>query len=259
MRYLWFALLGMVLAGCGSPAENDPGKNANPPAEGFRMEASDSRAVALADSVMVAMGGRSAWDRTRFLGWNFFGFRYLVWDKLKGRIRIDSPRDSLLYLVDLADESRGQVFRKGVPVEDQRLRDSLLQRGKSIWINDSYWLVMPFKLKDSGVTLKYLGRDTTQAGAPAFVLQLAFSEVGDTPQNKYHVYVDTGSYLVRQWAYFPQAEDEAPAFILPWDDYREYGGILLSGSRGERGLSDIKVLDATPEGAFSVLDPMLPI
>lgn len=116
---------------------------------------------------------------------------------------------------------------------------------------------MPFKLKDSGLTLKYLRQDTTQAGIPAYLLQLTFQEVGDTPENKYHVYVDTGSYLVRQWAYFPRAGDEEPAFVTPWDDYRQYGAILLSGNRGKRALADIKVLENVPEGAFSSLEFML--
>ena len=45
---------------------------------------------------------------------------------------------------------------------------------------------MPFKLKNSGVTLKYLGDTTaTKDGKPADVLQLTFEGMGVTPDNKH--------------------------------------------------------------------------
>ena len=56
----------------------------------------------------------------------------------------------------------------------------LTKLGKGQWINDTYWLVMPFKLKDSGVTLKYVGDGKTQAGDDADVLAMTFKNVGVT-------------------------------------------------------------------------------
>ncbi|MCB0546423.1 MAG: hypothetical protein KDD19_02490 [Phaeodactylibacter sp.] len=230
--------------------------NPNPAAQGFNAAGSDERAIAIADSVMLAMGGRKAWNNTHFLQWDFFGRRTLLWDKYTGDVRIEIPADSAVYIVNTRSLS-GMAREGGKNIENPDTLQSRLQRANSIWINDSYWLVMPFKLKDSGLTLKYLGQDTTQAGDPAYVLQLTFQEVGDTPENKYHVYVDTSSYLVRQWGYFSKAEDEEPAFLSPWDDYRQYGSILLSGNRGKRELSNIAVLEKAPEGAFSSLDFLL--
>ena len=32
----------------------------------------------------------------------------------------------------------------------------MLENGRRAWINDSYWLVMPYKLRDPGVTLELL-------------------------------------------------------------------------------------------------------
>lgn len=232
--------------------------DSNPAAPGFDAAGSDARAIAIADSAMLAMGGRRAWDNTRYLHWTFFGRRTLLWDKYTGDVRIEIPADSTVYIANIHTLS-GKAREGDTVIENPDTLQARLQRARSIWINDAYWLAMPYKLKDSGLTLKYIGQDTTQAGTPAFVLQLTFRDVGDTPQNKYHVYVDTRTYLVRQWAYFSNASDEAPVFLTPWDDYQEYGNILLSGNRGERGLSDIKVLDAVPEEAFSVLAPMLPL
>ena len=223
---------------------------ANPAAPGFNATGSDDRAIAIADSVMLAMGGREAWDSTRFLLWNFFGRRTLLWDKKTGWVRIEIPDDSTVYIVNIRDMS-GLAREGNRLIKNPDTLQARLQRAKSIWINDSYWLFMPFKLKDSGLTLKYLGKDTTQSGIPSYVLQLTFQGVGDTPENKYHVFVDTSSYLVRQWAYFRNAGDEKPGFITPWDDYRKYGKILLSGNRGERALTGIGIFREAPAGAFT--------
>lgn len=261
--FTFLFLLPFFLFAC-QPASSEKAANgeepetaeANPAAKGFNAAESDERAISIADSVMQAMGGRKAWDNIRLLQWDFFGRRTLLWDKFTGDVRIEIPADSSVYIVNINTLS-GMAREGGRVVENPDTLRARIQRANSIWINDSYWLAMPFKLKDSGVALKYLGKDTTQAGAPAYVLQLTFQEVGDTPENKYHVYVDAATYLVRQWAYFAKASDQEPAFVTPWDDYQQYGKILLSGNRGKRELANIKVLDTIPDGAFYSLEPML--
>jgi hypothetical protein len=223
---------------------------ANPPAEGFDLAHSDPAAVELADSVMKAMGGRGNWDKTRFISWNFFGRRNLVWDKHQGRVRIESQPDSTIYLVNL-NSLEGRVQVKGQELTESDSLKKMLERGKSIWINDSYWLVMPFKLKDSGVTLKYLGEDTLQTGAKCNVMELTFKNVGDTPQNKYRVYVDLKDNLVKQWSYYNSAEQDSANFTRPWDNYKQYGNILLSADRSDSGgPRNVKVDDSLPDKIF---------
>lgn len=258
MRYLIFATFLMILSlACQSvnttAEETATAVVANPAADGFNAAASDEMAIQWADKVMEAMGGRESWDTTRFLHWNFFGRRTLLWDKQEGKVRIESPADSMTYLVDIFNNT-GQV-KKGDSVMSQP--DSIakyVERGRRIWINDSYWLVMPFKLKDSGVTLKHVGQDTTLAGSMAEVLSLTFESVGVTPQNKYLVYIDPATNLVNQWDFFTNADDEAPRFAMPWKGYQTYGALKLSGDRGKPQLSDIAVLESVPAAAFTTFD-----
>ncbi len=221
----------------------------NPSSPGFNATLSDAKATTIADEVMHAMGGRKNWDETRYISWVFFGRRNHLWDKWTGDIRIESPADSTIYLLNI-NSMAGKVKRRGIVESHSDTVQMLLKRAKSIWINDSYWLVMPYKLKDSGVTLKYLGESKTENGRPADLLQLTFSEVGDTPDNKYHVYVDKESKLVTQWSYFRSFGDEKPGFTNPWEDYKKYGKILLSGSRGNRNLTPIEVLEKVPMEKF---------
>ncbi len=261
MKYttIFTFLLLTCLWNCSPTAEQAevPSVPNNPVAEGFNESASDPKAIALADSVMLAMGGRAAWDNTRYIGWTFFGRRHLLWDKKEGNVRIDIPTDSTVFLVNVFDKT-GKAMVQGEEITEADSLAKLMSRAEAIWINDSYWLVMPFKLKDSGVTLKYVGQDSTQAGSIADVLALTFENVGNTPQNKYQVYVDPSSNLIVQWDYFSNATDETPRISNPWADYKRHGNILLSGNRGERGLTNIGVYDSVPEAVFSDFSATFP-
>lgn len=253
MKITSFLFIGTVhlLAGCSQADLENQSAGANPPAEGFNLANSDPAAIELADSVMAAMGGRRNWDKTRYISWNFFGRRELVWDKTKGNVRIESLPDSIIYLVNI-HTLEGRVQVAGKEITEPEAVKRMLTRARSIWINDAYWLVMPFKLKDSGVTLKYLGEDTTATGIRANVLELTFDNVGDTPQNKYRVYVDVNDNLVKQWAYYKEAAQDSASQVWPWDNYKRYGDILLSADRSDqKGPRNVRVDERLPEALFS--------
>lgn len=224
----------------------------NPAAEGFNASASDAKAIEIADEVMESMGGRAAWDNTRFVRWTFFGRRTLLWDKWTGRVRIDFVEEGHVHLVNI-HTGDGKVWKNGEYISQADTLQQELALAKSIWINDSYWLCMPFKLKDSGVTLKYMG-DEGAADSLQHILQLTFEEVGDTPENKYWVYVDANNKLVSSWAFFTQYSDESPRFTTPWADYERKGEVLLSGNRGRGQLTDIDVFTAIPDEVFESAD-----
>lgn len=243
-------LMIAALHGCNTKTpESEP--EGNTPAPGFDMANSDPAAVELADSIMEAMGGRSNWEKTRFISWNFFGNRDLVWDKSMGRVRIESLKDSITYLVDL-NTLQGRVRVKGTELNEPDSLKKMLKKAKSIWTNDSYWLVMPFKLKDTGLTIKYIGEDTMQNGDRCNVLELRFQDVGDTPQNKYRVYVDMKDNLVKQWAYYREASQDSSNFMRPWDNYQKHGNVLLSADRSDgAGPRNVKVFETLPEKTFT--------
>ena len=252
------SLLWLALAiSCSSPNQNSEPPVINPPAPGFNSEASDPRAIAIADSVMLAMGGREAWDDLQYVSWNFFGIRDLVWDKHSGRVRIDVPGANEVYLINVNDNS-GKVYVGDSLIAPADSLQMKVDRGKSIWINDSYWLFMPFKLKDSGVTLHYIGNGTLPDGSPAEILQLTFEEVGDTPENKYQVYVDASDHLVKQWAYYRNASQDSASAVWPWDNYSTYGDLLLSADRSDGlGPKNVHVYDSLPDAVFT--DPAFSI
>ncbi len=223
----------------------------NTPAAGFDAQNSDPSAIALADSIMKANGGRYAWDMTHFIKWNFLGKRDLVWDKWGERVRIDFLDKNLHIRVNLKDMT-GSVMQDGVLLTQPDSLKKYLKIGKSVWINDSYWLVMPFKLKDSGVKLKSLGKKNNAIGAECDVIELTFKNVGDTPNNKYHLYANPVTHLITQWDYYPKNTDAKPMMSIPNSDYRAYGHIMLSPNRGNgRSLGPLAVYSSMPDSIFT--------
>jgi len=249
---LYVLLTSLIFAGLSCESNNTENTwedYGNPAAEGFNLEASDAEAIAIADEVMEANGGREAWDNTRYICWSFFGRDDLVWDKWTGNVRIDSGQ-GMTWLTNINDGT-GRAFIGDREITDADSLAGYMTDAKNTWINHSYWLVMPYKLKDSGVTLTMAGEDTTMDGRMADKLKLTFEGVGRTPQNMYNVWVDKETRLVSQWAFYRNAEDETPGFINPWKEYKKHGDIMLSRSRGERFMEDIMVFDVLPESVFT--------
>jgi hypothetical protein len=177
----------------------------------------------------------------------------LTWDKFTGDVRVEMTDDLKNTIIVNINTGIGKAEIEGVEITDETELQTLLQKGKSTWINDSYWLVMPFKLKDSGVTLKYLKAGQTEDGNNADVLELTFKNVGDTPDNKYEIYVDKETKLVSQWSFYKSYNEEMPFFTTPWKDYKQYGNILLASDRGRNGISNIAVMDEVKKGTFEKL------
>jgi hypothetical protein len=237
MRIVFFLFgLSLVFTSC-----NTSKQVLNPAAPGFNIEESDAKAIEIADIVMEASGGRATWDNTDLFQWRFFGNRLHTWNKATGDVIIESEKDSFRYELNL-NTMEGKAVVKGEVQSDPEAKGKMLQKAKEMWINDSYWIFLPYKLKDSGVTLKYLGEGETSDGRAAEKLQLTFQEVGVTPENKYVVYVDKESNLVSQWDFYTKFDDKEPRFSNPWAEYKSYEGLMISSSRGgERGMGDIAV------------------
>jgi hypothetical protein len=234
-------------------------KGSYPAAEGFDAAGSDARAVAIADRVMREMGGYEAWQNARYFGWSFFGGQYQVWDKYTGDFHWE--KDTLVANYNL-NTKRGQVYSRGQDISATPAGQKVLDKLNSIWINNMYWLLMPFKLKDSGVTLAYKGEAKTQAGAPADLLQMTFKNVGVTPQNRYEILVNRATGLVDEWAYFAKADDAQPAFRRHWADYARHGQLLLAADRSDAATAKSARLDnifqaqTVPEGVMTSKVPV---
>lgn len=219
----------------------------------------DAEGRAVAESVMEAMGGQTAWDGTRHLAWDFFGNgRQHYWDKWTGDVRIESAegqnrdgsrRPATLTLMNINTRT-GRVWVDGEEVFGEQLA-ARLETGWGWWVNDSYWMFMPYKLLDPGVNLTYKGEDLLEDDRAADVLELTFESVGVTPDNRYLIYVARDTGLVEQWSWFPDRGDVDPGFTRPWAGWEPFGNILLATDHGRGSDWKIAVYDELPAALYT--------
>ena len=107
------------------------------------------------------------------------------------------------------------------------------------WVNDSYWLLAPLKLKDRGVNLADEGVKEMD-GAQREVLRLSFGAVGLTPNDQYKLYIDPATKLVTAWDYI---EKPGESMHGTWEDYRESGGLKLATEHKMDGGTRIRILN----------------
>ncbi|MCY3554187.1 MAG: hypothetical protein OXH56_02585 [Gemmatimonadetes bacterium] len=226
------------------------------------------RAQVIADEVMEAMGGRDNWDATRYIRFSFFGFRTHYWDKHDGRYRVSwtdrESGQSHVILMNL-NTGEGSAFVDGSEVTDVEERERSLERARGAWINDTYWLLMPYKLRDPGVDLAYDGEEVVD-GTVYDKLHLSFNEVGNTPGDEYWAYINRETRLMDKWVYLLQlreGQDERSRGEWKWNDWRRHGDILLSAERErmdgqKRSHEDLAVLEFVDDQVFTSPDPVSP-
>lgn len=224
---------------------------------------SDPRAVEVAEGLLEALGGQEAWNDTRYVTFGFAGRRDHVWDKHTGRHRLEGEtREGEHYVVihDVDDrgEGPGIVFVEGEEATGEA-KAEYLRNAYAAWINDTYWLAMPYKLLDPGVTLAYEGEESFR-GATYDVVKLSFDDVGLTPGDRYWAYVNRDTGLMDRWAYHLQSmEPDAEPTAWDWVGWERHGDVLLSPTRKQVGgdeervlsLAPIGVPETIPEGTFT--------
>ena len=221
-------------------------------------EGSDGKALEIAERVLEAMGGAEAWQDTRFLRFNFFGFRTHHWDRHTGRHRLEGQtREGQSYVVlhDLGSR-QGKVYLDGELASGEAAAQ-WLERAYGAWVNDTYWLLMPYKLRDPGVLLTYDG-EATIGGTTYDRLRLRFEGVGLTPGDTYWAYINRDTSLMDRWEYFLESWEEGREPTgWDWVGWRRYGGIMLSPLRvkvddgSQRELANLAVLESLDEAAFT--------
>ena len=222
-------------------------------------EVRDSKAVEIAETMMGTMGGKQAWMRARFVRFDFrvtaggkeVARRAHLWDKPLGRYRLEGKNKegkSTLALFNVADQT-GKAYVDGKELqgagEAKALKDAY-----ATFINDMYWLAMPWKWLDEGVNLKYAGQ--RKLGPTSYdIVELTFGRVGLTPGDRYRAFVSPRSHMMEHWEYTLQSGNKGS-----WDwSYITTGGVSLARKHTSADgkvidMGEVQVTDRVDESLF---------
>jgi len=226
---------------------------------------SDPRAVQLADAVLASMGGKDAWESTRYLRFDMIsekdGAQSLLtdeyWDKYTGRHRLEAKTDDGTPYVVLQNVNTGEgaVYIAGRRAAAEQEK-TLLQKALSSWKSSIYWLFMPYKMHDPGVKLTWDGEEKVGNVMYDKVL-VSFVSTPD----KFWAYINRDTHLMDRWSFLLGGRSGEPVQYL-WNGWRPYGKILLAPERvsadGSRKLlfPHLAVFPELPDSVFSSPDPV---
>ncbi|HEX7879470.1 MAG TPA: hypothetical protein VF720_08675 [Candidatus Eisenbacteria bacterium] len=195
----------------------------------------------IVDALYVAMGGRLAMDALADLRFTFTytsndtlrSSRTHWWDRANGRYRIQGKsRTGEEYVILFnTNTQEGTAWVEG-KLQEGESQARWLKRGYGTFINDMYWLLMPFKLDDPGVTVVTDG-EADVAGAHCDRLKVTFDRVGLTPGDTYWAYVDRANHRMIRWGFILQddAGPNATESLWDWTEWREVAGVLVAPAR----------------------------
>ena len=228
-------------------------------------ESRDPKSVEVTRAMMKAMGGEEAWNSAHFVRFDFKvkeGGKLVednahLWDRKDGRYRFEhatknGKRQVVLFKIAVYERNKeGDAYLDGKKLEGDAGRKAVDDAYAS-YINDSWWLCMPWKWFASGVNLKYLGPQE-HGGETADVVELTFNHVGLTPGDMYHAFVSQKSHLMDYWEYTLQSKERGA-----WDwQYGEHKGVKLASNhvssdhKATINMGDVRILDAVDDSFFA--------
>src|ERR1700752_4749779 len=158
----------------------------------------DPKADAVGHDLIAAMGGMPAWEKARQFRFDFVVVRENkevarfahAWDRYTGDYRVSGvDKSGAGYLVLFNVNTRqGRAWVNGVEVQGEE-KTKRLEAAYRRFINDTYWLLAPWKIFDPGVHLAYDGEKPCPGGGTCDVLKLSFENVGLTPRDLYWMWI----------------------------------------------------------------------
>ncbi len=173
--------------------------------------------------------GFENWKNVSEVQFTFAENRNWIWKPKSNDVTLTSSKDTISY------------NRKNI--------DSLSLKTDRSFINDKFWLLIPFQLVwDEGITIS----ESIKTEAPISKtkinkITLAYSnEGGYTPGDAYDIYFDN-NYLIKEWVFRKGNKPEA-GLINTFENYQDFNGIKIAlDHKKEKGnwnlkLSNIKVI-----------------
>jgi len=184
--------------------------------ENIKAETAESERVLTTQEKIAYKNGFEEWDSVSEIKFTFnvdrgesHYERSWLWEPKNDKVVMIQKEDSIQY--------------------NRKQMDSITLKTDASFINDSYWLLAPYKLVwDKGTTSK----EMTDVIAPMSkdtlnkLTVLYGNEGGYTPGDAYDFYYDE-DFRIKEWI-FRKSNSEIPTMMTTWEDYKNHNGLLLA-------------------------------
>lgn len=169
-------------------------------------KASNPKSDALANKILKAIN-HEAYKTTNHLEWGFGGRRFYKWNKKEHIVEVKWDTTKVILHPDHLDKS--EVYFNGKLSNKENI--SSIKRAEALFNNDSFWLVAPHKLFESGIIRTIKKVDGKEA------LLVKYTTGGTTPGDSYLWILDE-NYVPKSYKmYVPSMKMEGvPATWQDW-------------------------------------------
>ena len=234
----------------------------------------DPIADSLAQRVLEAAGGPGVWSRVPYLAFSFgveenrqVGrvVRHL-WNRNTNQYRLETPGptgEPYVILFDV-DTRQGKAYWGGVELGNKESATRVAGAFQR-FVNDTFWLLMPFRLFDAGVERAFLPDSSNDV---IDVLRVRFTLPDRAPTDEVYLYIARETGRIVQWKYRTPADGpDAPLRGFEWRDYTRYvtsvGEVVLSirkralGRPFEVVMASVRMPQEVPDDWFTTGVPRL--
>lgn len=131
-----------------------------------------AEAEILANKMLKAINFE-AFKNTEILEWTFSGNHHYIWKKQENTVEVSWDQNKVI--LDLKSPEKSAVIEKNLPLENPKI----IKKATDFFNNDSFWLIAPYKIFDSGTErsiVKHEGKDA---------LLVTYNSGGSTPGDSY--------------------------------------------------------------------------
>lgn len=153
-----------------------------------------------------------AFKNTEVLEWSFAGQHHYKWLKEYGIVEVSWENNKVIY--NTKDKSESTVYINGTAQNNPEV----LQQAVDFFNNDSFWLVAPYKIFDSGTERRYVNYEGKDA------LLITYTSGGSTPGDSYLWILD---------------QNQKPESFKMWTSIIPIGGVSATWSDWKKAESGI--------------------
>lgn len=186
-----------------------------------------SKAEVLTDKIQAAIN-QKAWDATSAVTFSFMGSHHYIWDKKNNLVQVQWDDKKVLYHTQTLE---GIVYEHNIKLNNSEKTDAI-KKANDYFNNDSFWLIAPFKLRDTGTTRSIVMQDNKEA------LMVTYTSGGSTPGDSY-VWIVDENHVPRAWRMWVSIVPIG-SFETSWEDWTTFSNGLKVATK-HKGLIDLEL------------------